>query len=329
MNTLNHLNNKIEKLKDNLLSELEKVKYSYNANMDNLDWAYLSMGYPKLEPVHNLFNPMYISTLNDFKFVWDADFILCRDGMMPLVNFFQFYKRAPGIETILLIHKDLAFVVPKAWQNNIVLYRIEEHNTVKSLDELDQILFFQFANDAESSQEKLMQDISRLREMLNNDLTKVKVHSYLRGNPYYEPSAEVVHESYHMIRILLKEFGIDTEFQRWTDVKRIRNYQSTGFYSADHGVFTNAFSYIDDFLLRKGAISIDGRFTAVEKRSDEKKYNISPGHSLILSNFQTSDNDFWKEFAKFSNYCKYSTSIYNSDMFLFLRDYAKEKSIVV
>lgn len=311
MNTLRTFEIGLNKRKERLRDYLYFLQ-----NTREHDESFRNNTYPHSENIFSLLNPLYLVGMKDFGQVNRYDFILVRDGLYSLADFFYRFSRPGGSETILLIHEKLGFIVPEEWQDNILTYNIQSkfHNDQSKIFPRSLYLLV-FSCENEIRQQTLRQKISQVKSFYGENLHKInlKLGFFIRESPFYHYFKERPHDSLILMREFYTQLGLDYENISWREIVEEKNLHQSCYYYMSEEYFGHAYSYIDHFLLCNRCMPFDDRFS--RKQEGDIVCDMLLNYDIHINEFSYQISDLWKEIIKMTSLLKVGHTLFHSEFF--------------
>jgi hypothetical protein len=228
------------------------------------------------------------------------DVVLLRDGALPLVKFFLSHRTPNSISSRLLIHEDLAYLVPIGWKEQVYYFRSYQDNPSRSSDTLF-----------------LYGSLDRYASPLNfieKNLSMVELGQY--KDYYLLPSIAQVdseeklhgldHYYFKIITKITQKFP-NLEAKNWNDLKQFE-FSKLHLHPISDTRFWIADSYVEHIALSQGA-----QLAIVKKPQYEiiERVKLSPYHGLELHQGQ-SDKDSQLAQQLYDWYDRYESVVFNT-----------------
>ena len=325
MNTLLTFKAALERQKRDLRESLSRLQNLREYSFEGAKYLFPSKTYPHAEDIFHILNPLYIYEIPQFEKFACHDYILVRDGFFPLADFFHRFSRPGGIETTLLVHERLRFIIPETWANNVLTYNIQKKFDGEEIRKTPQSFYLcAFTCDSDARYQTFFQKVLHLKETYGKNLDKMnlKLGILLREEPYYKVHKEVLHESFPLIKATYAQLGLNRECSTWADIITGKDYHKSCYYYITDEYFSHAYSYIDHFFLSRRCTPFDDRFDSQEK--GEMVFEISPHYNIHVNEFCYQPNGVWQEINKMVNSLQVGERLSHSEFFPYSWKMAEE-----
>jgi hypothetical protein len=244
-------------------------------------------------------NHVNLYKVEDLKALTKMPFLLVRDGLSLLANFFYRFPTPKGIKTIFLIHQKLKNLVPEAWQDQVVFYdflydeSFFEHKTFN-----DTLIVKGHLLNGESDLESLKKLHLKLRK--EKDIKKIiftmeQKENHLT-NPRWKGDELFSHLANNFFRYAYSEISKDFSFDfiNWKtffSMQDLHRYRFVDLSEKEH-------LYIDDhtdfFLFKKGAKPLWN--TNKKSRSADLLIPLTMSHGIRIIQKETFEKcETWKQ----------------------------------
>lgn len=250
--------------------------------VDRVDEKYGEFLRPHSTPYFSRLRPFFSYEIKSLDSLNQFTHVLLRDGLVFLLKFFQRFPDPGHLQTILLCHKDLAWVVPESWQGQFQYYeRVQqldshlvssENGVVKNLLILDLHSLDEFR---ENLEKKILPFKGEKIELLS-------FYNIMRGEDI---------DNYDRAEILEFKEELSKHFSSienisWSELQGGSHYHFLNL--NEEGVFYRD-SFVSHTLLSSGAKDIRAR--KVETLEGGDLVSVSPYHSFFISDKAEENND--------------------------------------
>ncbi|MCR9202937.1 MAG: hypothetical protein NXH75_00025 [Halobacteriovoraceae bacterium] len=222
--------------------------------------------------------PIFSFEIKDLSSLSGFSHVLFRDGILFLLRFFQIHPEPAKLRTKILIQKELAFLVPKAWENNVLLYRTVFKSGLSELAEPRKKLILAVTFGEMKLEKKAIKDICQniLKETSIEQVTIIPFYNILRGEDFLSYDRASLFSQMGDIKTQLSRYEI--EFLDYSQ-RGILDYSECLFHQFNPGKVYFADSLLDHDLLGGGAVPLI-------KKESTKIVSLSPYHGMEVSPFQ-------------------------------------------
>ena len=293
--------------------------------VQNSEGSFIWKAHPHSLEICSLLNPLYLGSLDSFEKLALNRYILARDGFFSLIDFFYRCKNPGGVQTILLIHEKLKFLVPESWADHVLTYNIQLKNESDENKILPKTLYLCVcASEGDVRIKSLREMLGKLKNFYGERISDIdiKIGLFLRESPYHCYSEEKV----PLFGVFLREYdeflGKRYDLLTWGDIeKRVDFFQSCYYYMADE-CLGHGLSYLDHFFLSRRCTPFDDRF--LKRECGEYVYDISCGYDIHINTFQFEPSHLWNDINKMTTQLSAGKSLLRSDFMFYLDDLADE-----
>ena len=315
------LKKKKRSLKEGLSHLAHQRKNEFNVSDNSFAWTV----YPHACSIFNLLNPLYLANVKDFESFASHNYILVRDGFYPLADFFYRFSRPGQCNVILLIHEKLKFIVPEAWENNVLTYNIQKNFDYKKNQSSPRSLYLcAWSCDSDVRHKTFSKKLSQVKQFYSESLNNIdlKFALFNRGDPYYRYRKERLHESYFLLEEIYKQFGRDHQLVTWDEIIKERGLHQSCYYYMAEEYFSHAYSYLDHFFLSNRCTPFDNRFDRQEV--GQVVFNTLSHYDIHINDFHFQQNDLWPEIIKLANDLGIGSTLFYSEFFHYAWEIANE-----
>lgn len=226
--------------------------------------------FSRLRPIFS-FEIKELSSLSSFSHV------LFRDGILFLLRFFQNHPEPAKLRTKILIQRELAFLVPKAWEENILLYQTVLKPSLEKSEKSLKELFLTVTFGEKKLEEKAVQEIcQKINEQSSIErITVIPFYNILRGEDFLSYDRASLFSQMDIIKTELSRFEI--AFLDYSQ-RGTLNYGEGYFYQVNPGKVYFADSLLDHEFLGGGA-------KPLIKKESKQMVSLSPYHGMEISTF--------------------------------------------
>lgn len=333
MSTLVTFNSCLKKKKRDVRGSLSHLWNLRKHNLNGADCSFSDRTYPHSAEIFNLLNPLYLEQIKDFSGITCYDYILVRDGFCSLVDFFYRFSRPGGCQTILLIHEELAFVVPDTWSKNILTYSIQRKPEHKEKEIPSSFYLCALSFDWSINSRSLHQEISSIKEYYGEGFNEIdfKIGVFLGGEPY--PYQDTWAKTFRNLLLLVKEvcieLGVDTTFFSWEEIAEQKDFHKSRYYCVSEKHFIHAYSYIDHFFLSKRCMPFEPLCT--QDKKGKVIHDTLQCYDIHINEYSFQPCGFWQELIETTNEVGVGGSLCYSGIFpyiqqMWMKYYKKEHS---
>jgi hypothetical protein len=229
---------------------------------------------PHGEPYHSKFTAFYLFEVKSLKHLSYFNSILVRDGLLPLLKFFFDQPAPKNFSSSLLIHEDLAYLTPKAWQEQVYYYRYAS-SLNKSSSENNIVLSFGVLDSYTCP-------LDRLNYLLNTvKWDKVKQLYGLYNLPYPQTDTELHQFDGHYLKVIesLRAHCPVIEPTNWRQCQGLPLSQ-VSLIDLNLTKFWYADSYVEFFLRSRGAKLLEQDKSA--PNNILFSHELSPHHKIEI-----------------------------------------------
>jgi len=243
----------------NLFATLSGAQQHFRAQLDPFLRDYIS-------PLQGFF----VSSVRDLKELNQRQVWLARDGILPLLFFFNQFKRPKNLKSKILIREDLLECVPEAWQPHIGSYRIV---SVTSSPQPKSV--FVYGMNTESlvsvkSCEVAMKDLDKI-EISGLE----KIYLYLPSRRFSVKESE--HEAAKVLLTVLKKTSLQAEIVDWAEVLPTHDWKTCQIVNVQKNTVV-ADDWLLHTLLTRGASLVSEKM-----RNSEEFVYFSPFHGCAFN----------------------------------------------
>ncbi len=260
------------------------------SEVDQLDEKYSEFLRPHSTPYFSRLRPLFSFEIKSLDSLNQFSHVLLRDGVLFLLKFFERFPEPKHLITKVLVHKDLGWVVPKAWQEQVFLYeRVSDHDrsVIQNERKPKKNLLIVDLHDLESIEGTIEEKI----ELINGPEVEVlSFFNMMRGKDIdrYDRGKTL---SFHE---WLKNRFSSAKNISWSELSGSENYQFIN--CNEDGLFYRD-SYVSHFLLQRGAKDL------LEKKTlSGQMVSLSPYHSVIIADLTLNDQELVKHKLLYETY---------------------------
>jgi hypothetical protein len=268
---------------------LEKgSNYSYQYEKLTTDPTMLGLKYKSFLSPHSRFFYAPICTLFSFElvartgnFIKTFDAVNLKDGFFPLLYFFSDNPVPHEIDPILIIDHELKSIVPKAWENKVVLRKIIGKS---SLSDVKDLLLVITSDKYSSDLELLKSELGKIKENINSN---VKIYSYFTSSQFRgEEIVEKANFNLPKIVSLLHKVFKENEIKviDWNEYNNISaNNMHFSIVNPAKFYFTDSYFFHD--LFQRGGIELKSETT------EHPDIQLSLNHGYKFSELKEINSD--------------------------------------
>ncbi len=246
---------------------------------DTIDEKYLEFLAPHSRRYFSRLRPLFSFEVKSLTSLNAFSHVLLQDGVLYLMRFFQRFPTPHGLMSKILIHENLGTLIPKAWKEHILYYRVQGSEATEVSNKKKNLFlylsFAQFHSDEEA--------ISQLRETLKSYQGKVFVVTnlnILRGEDYLNYDRSFAFNHAHK---LFAE--IDVEF---IDFGNLGSALSTFKLESDFLVFNPyqywfSDSYLEHYFYNQGISRSPEKSEKFDKGDICESIALGPHHAMVIS----------------------------------------------
>ena len=243
--------------------------------------------WPSSEDFFHPWNPVFGSVFRTTNQLKAYPALLLKDGALSLVDFFFRFPN-PTVETpTIIVHADLAFLVPDSWQQQCFLYRLETHRTYTPTQK---IVFYAHATESFLNWSIMKFEIDDFLLKFSKN-AEVSAHICQRQEVFEQPISDQT-IAYELTSTLQKNFTKKISFLNLHELKALMSKKDVTYINLD--LYKSAVGLCSvESLMMSGRCQVFPRPTY--KGSKEKEIArkaISFQHDLVLYNFQSKHQDF-------------------------------------
>ncbi len=272
----------------------EVVQWSYdfiqsfylnnNESRTGVDLLYQQFLAPFADKYYSPLNPFIIFGGADSAQLLKKNVWMLRDGLLPLSFFFkEASEELLQDDRKFIIHKDLWFLVPPAWQKSVLFFDVKSNNVFDQKRLPQKIFISGFANDTLADQDEFLADIEELASNFSKEeLEKIQISAYFPGKNNDLWAKWKDENPFKYAKALFKNLKIDIDFPDWEIIKSTMNYDDTLYFEINRGAMVKD-SYLKQMFLSRGAGELK-RENSEDGFTYMKNVQLSPYHSVeILS----------------------------------------------
>jgi hypothetical protein len=293
----------------NKKSQTEIVQWSYDFihnfylnNTESLtgqERMYLDYLSPFSGKYFSALNPVLLYGGADIKQLLKKKEWLVRDGLIPLSFFFK--EKLLNKEGLnLTIHKDLFFIVPPEWRNNVTFYEIEADNKYDKIKLPKQIILFGMPNETLADPDEFEEDVSMLANTFGKkNIQNMKIIAYL-PNKRTDLWGRWQDENFFKYgKSIFKNLKMDIEFPELQTIESMSDLKDSLYFEINRGHIIKD-TFTQHFFLSKGAGMLKPEKNSFEKAFIKKdRIRLSLHHSV--QTYKLKNSDFDKYDDPFSN----------------------------
>lgn len=256
----------------------------------NSNWWPMTLAYPIDFPQTFICGIDSIESLNQFGSG------LARDGLIPLMWFFQKFKKPAAYRGRIYLAKGLQDYVPTAWRKNIGTFEIRRLPTKTRYSNL---LLCATHSDRPISQEQLLVQISKARKLARKlGINLNKTEALIFRNSHHNQNSEVEFSKFHLL--LFKYFKENIKFNDFHKLReRITSSQSLVINLDDSLICKD--HYLTNYMIARGGSSLECELAPRLKTGDHE-IPLSLTHSVYLNespNFKNLNAGFLKHISQY------------------------------
>lgn len=240
------------------------------------------------------FGEKYYSPLNPFLIFGGANIEMLekkdtwqlRDGLIPLSFFFKEASLDLLSESRkILIHKDFWFLVPPAWQENVLFYQIKAKNVYGKESIPEKLVLAGIANDTLADADEFTYKIKEIaKNFTSEEINKMQILAYFpnkRSDLWGKWQDDNI---FKYAKIIFENLKLDIHFPEWEVFKSTMDYQNTLYCEINSGVIIKDTATQHMFLSR-GAGLLKHNQLESEKFSLVKTLPLSLYHDIEVFDF--------------------------------------------
>lgn len=257
-------------------------RMSWNPD-DTLDEKYIEYMTPHALSYFSRLRPLFSFEIKDLSSLSGFSHILLRDGILFLLRFFERFPEPKNVTTKVMIHKDLAFLVPESWQSNTLLYETvlkTPSKTKGAKKDKEKLLLALTFGEREIGRESIEKLCDRILEKRNlKEIVFLPLYNVLRGEDFLSYDRARIFSQMKVFQDLLRD-----KKQTFIDFS-----QRGGLDYGDHlfHQFNPGKIYYSDSQLEHEFLS--GEATPLFEKVGKEVVSLSPYHGMALSSFHLTD----------------------------------------
>jgi hypothetical protein len=250
---------------------------------DALDEKYIEYLMPTSTRYFSRLRPLFsfevktLSSLNNFSHV------LFRDGILFLLRFFIRFKEPVGLRCKILIHEDLAAIVPKNWKEHVFFYRLSSRSEEKS--PVTEVIV-DISPDTYEGLDTLALEMSKLRTTYGNNVNFKVLASFntLRGEDYLDYCRN---HSFEALGLVKEELG--GQFRGILSLQEFwsKSFSQVELYHCNGSRVFNMDSFFTHHCLSNGGSVLGVK----EKGINAQQVDLSPHHSMTITDQAAAPNE--------------------------------------
>lgn len=213
-------------------------------------------------------------------------YLFVRDGLFTLLNFFDTFSTPEDVDTVLIIHENLASIIPEAWQNNVIYFRFHLSPVKKNNLERHSALIVKgiltesfFSLDFFERQMKLLLE--------KHDFEKIVFCFTAKKNDIFSyGKREDEHQAFfrpEVFNCIAKAAGDRAIFVDWEELQDMPLSKTAVFVDLNEKLVNTADDYTSNYLISKSCLPVTIQRKTREIAEDEFFIRISPEHGIVLS----------------------------------------------
>lgn len=151
---------------------------------DALDEKYLEFLAPHSRAYFSRLRPFFSFEVKALNGLNSFSHVLFRDGIIFLLRFFVRYPVPQGLKCKILIEKNLAFTVPKAWQDHVYLYETVMLEKTRPLNKSSANNLVIILNLHENQEQLLLKDVVAKEVAKREKVFLLPYFNQMRGEDY-------------------------------------------------------------------------------------------------------------------------------------------------
>lgn len=237
---------------------------------DTLDEKYLEFLAPHSQSYFSRLRPIFSFEVKSLTSLNAFSHILFRDGVLHLLRFFQRFPEPKGLMSKVLIHENLGSLIPKAWCEHILFYRVQAQERFVQKENLFlHISFSQYQSDKES-----IKNLRMILEQVRGKIFVITGLNILRGEDFLNYDRSFAFEQSHQLFA-----GLDIEF---IDFKNSSDplslYQErSNFLVFNPYQYWFSDSYLEHHFLSNGIIPLQ------QETMSGDYVALSPHHGMVIA----------------------------------------------
>lgn len=240
--------------------------------------GFISYLWPIGQEYYSPLNPIFLTSNYPIDVLNEHPMWMARDGLVPLLWFFQMNPKPGRFKQKILIHETFSPFVPEAWRNNMGTYRVDSTKTDQI--SVNKVILTTYISEMFCSQEYLKKLLAQIATTVGEENIRniTKYLFCLDKNLGYgqETKHQIVPE---FMRQIYKVFGTE-EYQlwNWTNLDAYPNFE--GFHYCEISeMLLCADSYVAHHVAKRGARPL---LNSRPKEQDEELIELSPYHGVFF-----------------------------------------------
>lgn len=319
---MNHMcKNNIEEIREDLKIQnpdsflgVEFYKHLNDKNVEvgRKSWELDEYLFPLNKQFLNPLNPVFIDKIYNLEAIELVKFLMVRDGVYSVVDFFNRFPTPSGIKCILIIPENFAQFVPNEWQKNVEYYYYGILNTNESSDK-NNILYLTGICSHNSCS---LEQIERLIDVIKKQHISVVRACIDFKEDYFGTEKERV-KHFEIFKALYRDTDVAVEFYKWNEFEKMK--QKGIIFDLNDGdeiIFDN---YLVNCLLANGHLpsSYDRRSV----KEEDLVVQLTEKHGIVISSSRPKiESSSMQEMYKMKGLLSNGRDIYNSDMIHYIKD---------
>lgn len=284
-----------------------KFIHQKNLNANRRTWDFEDFTDPSTSLFLMPFNGVILSNIIDISDISCVPYILSRDGLIGLVDFFNRFPKPEPSSPTLIVPELFASVIPINWQPQILFYRYSLTNNQWG----EASTLYVRANFAQSIITK--NDLKELDECLHQLNPSRIILNATFPEDYF--SQIKLTPPFHHLGELYRKTEAEISFLGWKDfvVAKDRGYY-LNLNSSSLAIFDD---YIDHMMLSKGhrPCSISTQDTSL----NDLVYSLSPHHSIVISDRSSYPvGNRAEEIERMKSFIPHNKGLFQSDFIHYL-----------
>ena len=211
--------------------------------------------------------------------------LLCKDGLLSLLQFFRIYPCPPdSVGPLLLIHWMFAPFVPELWESKVAYYQAMPDAWNSFSERISDVYFIlSIIDERQCSLSSIEKQLKNIKKIFEQKSYPQRFHAVMFISPAFSRTVQEndprTEYCFRMVSLLQKTFELEINFVKWTDLLKA-DLRGTGFYDLNEMNFYYADSFVLNYFLSHGSVPICGY---KNQPSVDFKISASMYHSYGIS----------------------------------------------
>ena len=235
--------------------------------------------WPISEPYESLITTIYSPLIPQLDYLNSEKYWVFRDGLIPLLWFFNKFKAPKNLKTTIFIYKSHIPYVPAPWQKYIGSYELYTSKTHKKRTHLGFLGILSDSYMSDINNESIIKKFSK--NFNNQSPSKLKKFCFLPCKPgaiRHDIAPFIIQHSL----LLGKYFGNNIQSLSYNQILGLENYKNCYFIDLNNHLLSSD-NGILHYSLSKGGVLWQGRLSDSRLQKDEKLFPLSEHHGFILN----------------------------------------------